>query len=275
MATVNTLWLATLTKDEHNADTDAERHNLTVNIDGVDVADMHFYASSWGRGRASVSGGVHGIPAEPLATPFESNLLTNSSIRLGIRVDDAWGPRDVLVLGSTERQVIALAMETDVERWLSSDRSEGKLTMPVRLVGQGSSSTQIRRLLMLVHTGWGQDFGTDDPIELEIAAGGTLVLQHEIHKADQPHLAINSANWFVVDAPVAFTHGDVLGNGSIRLKIHGHDAWRPKVLFLYGLDTSTGRPNEVVHLVSIPEWNLGTLSTDTSEGTPSVILPVV
>ena len=57
--------------------------------------------------------------------------------------------------------------------------------------------------------------------------------------------------------------------------IHGRDAWLPKVLFLYGLDTQTGRPNEIVHLVSIPEWDLGMLSTDAQEGKPSVPLPVV
>lgn len=272
MAMVDTLWLATLTKEEQNADTDAERLNLTVNIDGEDTVDMHFYFSALGRGRAGLSGGLHGIPAEPLTSPIESTLLTHSSLRLGIRTDDAWGPRAVLVLGRTERRTIALAMETDVERWLSTDRSEGKLTMPIRLVSQGSSSTLIRRVLFLVHTSWqGEDPETTSPVELQIAAGGNLVLVEEIHET----LKTNRANWFLFDAPIPFTRGDVLSNGSISLKIHGSDAWLPKVLFLYGLDTAAGRPNEVVHLVSIPEWDLGRLSTDSQEGKSSVALPVV
>jgi hypothetical protein len=272
MAMVDTLWLAALTKDRRDAGTDTQRLNLTVNIDGEDVVDTHFYFSDIGRGRAELSGGPHGIPSVPLTSPVESSLLTHSSIRLGIRTDDAWAPQDVLVLGSTERRIDALAMETEVEPWLSTDRTEGKLTMPIRLVGQGTSSTLIRRVLFLVYTAWGdEDYGTNDPIELQIAADGSLVLSQEIHET----LESNTAKWFLFDAPIPFTRGDVLSNGGIQLGIQGKDAWIPKVLFLYGLDTASGRPNEVVHLVSIPEWGLGTLSADDKEGKASVPLPVV
>ena len=43
MAMVDTLWLATLTKDQRDAGTDTQRLNLIVNIDGEDVVDTHFY----------------------------------------------------------------------------------------------------------------------------------------------------------------------------------------------------------------------------------------
>ena len=66
MAMVNTLWLATLTKDQRDAGTDTQRLNLTVNIDGEDLVDTHFYFSDLGRGRAELSGGPHGLPSEPL-----------------------------------------------------------------------------------------------------------------------------------------------------------------------------------------------------------------
>ena len=119
MAMVNTLWLATLTKDQRDAGTDTQRLNLIVNIDGEDVVDTHFYFSDLERGRAELSGGPHGLPSEPLTSPVKSTLLTNSSIRLGIRTDDAWAPpRDVLVLGSTERRIEALAMEWR-RRWIA------------------------------------------------------------------------------------------------------------------------------------------------------------
>jgi hypothetical protein len=272
MAMVDTLWLAALTKDLRDAGTDAQRLNLTINIDGEDVVDTHFYFSNLGRGQAELSGGLHGLPSVPLPSPIESTLLTHSSIRLGMRTDDAWAPRDVLVMGSTGRRIDALAMETEVESWLSTDRSEGKLTMPIRLVGQGSSSTPIRRVLFLVYTAWGdEDFGTNDPIELQIAAGGNLVLVQEIHEK----LKSNTAKWFLFDALAPFTRGDVISNVCIRLAIQDDDAWLPKVLFLYGLDTSAGRPNEVVHLVSIPEWGFGPLSTNAQEGKSSIPLPVV
>jgi hypothetical protein len=289
MATVDKLFLATLTKNTDDAGTDSGKLNVTINIDGSDIADIDFgflsssgFLSSigpdsdqLGEGQAAISGGTYTSPGEPLKTPFDSNQLTNSSVRVGIRSDDAWGPKHVLVLGHTERRVLALAMETDLDHWLSTDSSEGKLTMPVRLVKPGTSSTLIRRVILLVYTGSGSDVQTDDPISLQITAGGNLVLQQQIPDTTQDDLEQYTGNWYFVDAAVPFTRGDVLSNGKIVLRIGGTDAWVPKMLFLFGLDTASGRPNEVVHLVSIPEWNLGTLSTDDDEGSSSVTLPVV
>ena len=289
MATVDKLFLVTLTKNEDDAGTDAGNLNVTININGEDIADIDFSflsANGWfsdigpdsnwlGDGQAAISGGTYTNPGEPLEVPFESNQLTNSSIRVGIRSDDAWSPQHVLVLGNTERRVLALAMETDLDNWLSTDSSEGKLTIPVRLVSPGTSSTVIRRVMLLVYTGSGDEVQTDSAIELQITAGGNLVVQQQIPDTTQDDLEQYTGNWYFVDAAVPFTRGDVLSNGGIKLRILGTDAWVPKTLFVFGLDTAEGRPNEVVHLVSIPEWNLGTLSTDLQEGSPSVNLPVV
>ena len=151
--------------------------NLTVNLDGGDIFDEDF------TGVAKRSAGIE--ESAPLTTPFEANALTNSSIRLGIRGDDAWGPQHVLLLGHTQPaftpgRTIALAMETDLSLWLSSDASEGQLTMRIRLVGAGSSTTVIRRVLLLVYTGGGSNVETENSIVLQIAAGGALVLDRKI-----------------------------------------------------------------------------------------------
>jgi hypothetical protein len=116
VAIIDKLWLATLTKGEDDAGTSANKLNLTINIYGQDVADMNFAFlrgsgplsgglgpdSDWlGQNQAAISGGSYDDPGEPLNDPIDSNLLTNSSIRLGIRDDDAWGPRHVLLFGGT------------------------------------------------------------------------------------------------------------------------------------------------------------------------------
>ena len=168
-------------------------------------------------------------------------------------------------------------MESDLTDLLSTDWSEGKLTMPIRLVSPGGSSTLIRRVVLLVDTVWEgfTDTETDSPIELEICAGGNLVLKHEIDDTPQPDLEAGETNWYQMDAAVPFTRADVLANGGITLRILGDDAWKPLWLFLFGLYTATGRPNEVVSLVSLPVWPHGWMSTATHEGAPSVELDVV
>jgi hypothetical protein len=65
-----------------------------------------------------------------------------------------------------------------------------------------------------------------------------------------------------------------MANGGIKLSIKGRDAWLPKQVFVYGFDTEEGRPTQIVPLVSMRSWALGWLSEDTSEGQPSVNLPV-
>ena len=281
MAIVDNLWLAAITKNEDDAGS-SNRFNLTINIDGGDVFDQDFTLGGGAPGEEQVGldQGQAGLQdSGPLSTPFESNALTSSSIRLGIRGDNAWGPQHVLLLGRTQPsfepgRTVALAMETDLAHRLSSDTSEGHLTMRLRLVGAGSSATVIRRVLLLVHTAGGNDTETDNSIQLQIAAGGNLVLHQKITDTPQDDLEQYTPNWYFLDVEAPFTRGDVVSNGSIRLSILGTDAWLPKSVFLFGLDTETGRPNEVVTLVSAPEWGLGWLSADPQEGNQSIDLPV-
>ena len=127
---------------------------------------------------------------------------------------------------------------------MSTDPSEGPLTVPLRRVDPGDSNTVIRRVLMLVYTQWthGSESGTDSGIQLEVFAGENLVLREEIHDTSQSDLEVASSNWYVMDAPVPFTRGEVQAGGRITLSILGDDAWKPMFLFVFGLDTASGRP---------------------------------
>ena len=246
MSTIDALWLAYLNRNTEDAGSDSTI-NLTINVDGEDVFDRDF-DSDVGDGEAYTN------VLSQLETPFDSAALTNSSVRIGVRDDDAWAPGDVLVFGQSTADfqsgvAVPLAMETGLTDFLSTDSSEGPLTVPLRRVDPGTSSTVIRRVLLLVHTQWsgggyfpGGDTGTD--------------------------------NWYLMDAPVPFTRGEVQAGGRIVLSILGDDAWKPMWLFVFGLDTASGRPNQVVSLVSRPVWGPRGMSTDTTEGDPSVDLQV-
>jgi hypothetical protein len=280
MVIIDKLYLATLTKNDKDAGTDSDL-NLTINIDGLDAVDYDFenpLIEAGGAGLEVVESFQPGFPTSKF-DPFDSSALTNSSIRLGIRDDDMWHPEHVLLLGRAERMVLALAVEVDIMVRLSTDNvlggDNGKLSMSLRLVGSGNSSTVIYRVLLLVETSNNDNAGTDNPIEIRITAGGINVMQQEIIDTSQPDLEQGTFNWYFLDVAVPFTRSDVLLNGEIRLRILGTDAWLPRTLFVLGFDTEDGRPTEIVTLVSVPEWNMGWLSTDTNEGQPSYLLPVI
>jgi hypothetical protein len=279
MSIIDTLWLAHLNRNTDNAGSDSTI-NVTINVDGEDVLDRDF-GSNVGDGEAYLNGG------SPLDTPFDSAALTDSSVRIGIRGDDAWSPGDVLLFGHSMAELgsgvaVPLAMETGLTDFLSTDSSEGSLTVPLRRADPGNSSTIIRRVLLLVHTQWsgggvipgGGSTGTDSAIQLEVFAGANLVLREEIDDTSQPDLEKGATNWYVMDALVPFTRGEVQAGGRIVLSILGDDAWKPMMLFVFGLDTASGRPNQVVSLASLPVWGPRWMSTDTGEGDPSVDLTV-
>jgi hypothetical protein len=282
MAVFDSLFLAVLTRDEDNAGT-ACLFMLTINIDGEDILSNVGTALDVDDGEAGL-----GFGGNPLGdTPLDLTGLTNSSIRLGLQTwdpqddNDAWGPQHVLLFGHAlpdfvPGRTMAIAIETDLTFWVSTRFPDGRLTMPLRLVSPGDSTTTIRRVLLLVETQSEDviDAGTDSPIQLEIVAGGILVMKHKIVDTPQPDLEAETTNWYFLDAEIPFSKGDVLSNGGIRLSILGDDAWLPKRVFVFGLDTRTGRPSQVVTLVSEADWIQGWLSTDPKEGAASIDLPI-
>jgi hypothetical protein len=277
MAVIDDVWLAALTRDEDDAGSQ-DRFNLSVNIDGTDVF-RHDFLLGWnlpGQGPARLRDGQAGLEqGAPPPAPFDSDKLTHSSVRVGLRGDDAWAPKHVMLIGRaqpdfTPGRFLALAMETEIERWLSADSDEGRLTMPVRRVGAGTSTTPIRRVLLLVYTDRASDVDTESDIKLQIAASGQLMLDQKITH----DLKRVRAYWHFLPVERPFTRADIASKGSIHLHILGTDAWLPTTVFVFGLDTEEGRPNEVVTLSAIPKWDLGWLSTDPSEGAASVTLPL-
>src|SRR6266480_3726034 len=121
MAMINQLWFAALTRNKTDAGSQ-DLLNLTVNIGGTDIVDANI---AW----HLEQGEAYFLWNSDFA-PFETNQLTDSSIRLGIRGDDLWLPEHIFFFGRSPRTVVPLTIETDLDTGLSTDSSEGHLTMP-------------------------------------------------------------------------------------------------------------------------------------------------
>ena len=263
------LCLAALTRDADNAGS-PDRLNVTINVNGNDVTVAEFIAE-----HPAAQGYLQ--HAERNAH-FDPELLTNSSVRIGNRGDNAWAPQHVLLFGHADPRwnVVPIAMETDLTKWLSSDATEGALTLPLRLVGLGGSDTLIHRLLLLVRTADEDDAGTDSPLLLRVNnENGQLLASEPVTDTPQDDLERGVSNWYYLprDHPLQtpFREAD-LGLFSIELEILGEDAWLPDSLYLFGLDTPVGRPTKLVPLSSNPIWRMGVLSQAESEGKPKVQL---
>jgi PLAT/LH2 domain len=246
--------------------------NLTINVNGSDILDSNLAFQEPLNSYEHTERGNAGFTLPVQIDAFDTNLLTNSSIRLGVRGDDSWAPQNVFLFGRTDdrSQVpVPLAIETDLDVWLSTDSSEGHLTTPIRLVRSGNDRPipEIRRVLLVISTGPNDNDGTDDDIELEIRGpDGREFFREQFNDTFQADLEKNSANYYTRDVKTPFTESDLQGC-RIILRILGKDAWHPYRVFVFGFDTTSeqGRPNAIIPLAAVWDWDTGFMSTDDNE----------
>jgi hypothetical protein len=217
---------------------------------------------------------------------FDTQKLNDSSVRVGIRGSDAWSPGSCFVWGrSTDGLIIPLALNVVKQGFqsgenstmiISTDRDEGRTSFCVRRVQPGDDFTGSTRLILILTTADQNDAGTDDTITLRITDTlGQVLVNQTFTDTPQDDLERAQANFYYADVKGAIIRTN-LTDKSIELSINGNDAWLPASLFLFGLDAREGETVRfVTPLVHLPEWPFGSLSTDTTEGTPSVALPVV
>jgi len=88
MPQVPHLMLAALTRDGRNSGS-SDQLNVTININGIDVAVADFVAEH------PASQGY--LQHAEKSVWFDWELLTNSSVRIGNRGDNAWEPQHILL----------------------------------------------------------------------------------------------------------------------------------------------------------------------------------
>jgi hypothetical protein len=210
------------------------------------------------------------------ANGIVSESLTSNSIKVRIGGDDQWSPRHIVVWGrSTGGTVIPLAIRTDITEKISGDKNEGENFLQIPPVAQGNADLRINRLLMLMLTADVTDAGTPNQISLQVFNGDRLVAEFDSEDTSQGDQERGQAALYFAPVKSAFTKRS-LGATSIKLKIHGDDAWTPSQFFLFGLRLVSGRLQSMVPLVHIPSWKPGlpSLSLDDDEGKDFVDLPL-
>jgi hypothetical protein len=273
MSHLKNLWVGMTTRNTTDAGTDSSIF-LTVTSNNIEQLHHTFpdtLQDDQERGQANL------YSINVATNDIFSERLTTNSISVGIDGKDQWSPQHIVVWGNSDGgAVIPLGIATNITDRLSKAQNEGRRTLPIPPVNPGSDTLQINRLLMLMLTADAPDSGTEHAISIQISSGGRLVVDSEITDTPQKDQDTSQANLYFVPVKSSFTRRS-LNASSITLRILGDDVWTPSQFFLFGLDDAAGRPESLVPLVHIPSWQPGlpSLSTDISEGKPSVKLPLV
>jgi hypothetical protein len=264
MPFIRNLWVASLTSSLPDSGTDSDLV-VIMNQNQLDVVHRNL---SFG----SVDTGGGKLYRHDIA---ESQILPeNYYLRIGTRGDDAWRPRVIAAWAErfTTGNVVPLGYHEQIETVLSTDTSEGRISLPVPRPGPFNVRTQINRVMLITGTNVG-DSATDSKIHVRITSGDTAVVDHTIPDTSQDDLEGAEGNVYFLPVNMPFTRSQ-LNDASIVLSIDGNDAWLPVVVVMFGLGSSNGPFSAMVPLVHAHPWSFGVLSTDPSEGVASVTLPL-
>ena len=266
------IWLGMLTRNKRHSGTNS-RIVLIVNENGAESLHHTFDKTSQ-RDQQQGEANLYHLHRDPLV--FNPENLDNSSVRVGIRGADMWRPEHIVlwVEDVDTGAIIPVAIETDIGTSLSTDEGEGNISLPVRSLSLGSDRMTINRLLMLMTTADIRHAGTGSPIELQVSVGGAVVLHFDVPDTPQADQKRGQGNLYFVPVNNPFTKAD-LTNNSLSLTIKGANMWTPRSFFLFGLNEASDRPDTMVPLVHEHPWPHGSMSTDSSEGVPSVTLTLV
>lgn len=264
MPFIRNLWVATLTSTSPDSGSDDELV-IIMNQNGLDVVhqDLDYGDVDTGGGKLY----AHDIAEDQI-------LPENYYMRMGIRGDDAWAPRMIVAWCErfTNGNVVPLAYDEVITTVLSTDSSEGRISLPLRPVGGGMIRTFINRVMLVTGT-HALESATDSPIHVRITALQGVVVDYTIPDTPQNDLEGAEGNVYYLPVLSSFTRSQ-LTDTSIELSIEGDDAWLPVVVVMFGLDTASGQPAMLVPLVHQHPWQFGRLSTDSDEGVASVTLPL-
>lgn len=291
MPRINLLWIGMKTAvGSSDAGTDSSIV-LIINEGGEPVDAVHFTFPDTAQddleeGQANLYQIVLNDQTPHEGRTFDPQKLNDSSVRVGIRGDDAWLPGSCFVWGEQpDGTIVPLALNVVRQGFkggelptmtISTDAKEGRTSFGVNRVQPGDDFTGLVRLILLLTTADQDNAGTDDTITLKITdISGRVLVDQTFTDTAQAGLEQAQANFYYVEVDGTILKAN-LNDQSIQLSINGDEAWIPASLFLFGMDAHEGETvKRVTPLVHLPEWPFGVLSTDPNEGIASVFLPLV
>ncbi len=165
MSNLKEIWVAMLTGNTANAGTDSETVLIINHPGGTADFVHHTFIDTSQRDQEKGEANLYKLGLSNVlkfATVLDKDLLSDSSIRIGIRGDDAWSPEHYFIWGETEEarnSIIPIAIATNIgDPWsrapvfLSTDKKEGNISWSIHLVETGNGNEIIDNLVMLMST---------------------------------------------------------------------------------------------------------------------------
>jgi hypothetical protein len=196
-------------------------------------------------------------------------------VRIGLRGADAWYPDFAFVWGEEQEpnwaghRIMPIGVEHFTAK-LSTDESEGRLSIPLRRANLGGIYQQFQRLLVIVKNAEQRFAGSSGDILLRFHSRKGLLAELNLRHES---LARPGGAFFCMHYATDLFWVNELT--SIELENCSENAWLPQSLRVLAFDNQPDEYETVVPLVDISDWSatgLGWLSANPQEGEPKVLL---
>lgn len=196
--------------------------------------------------------------------------------RLGIRGADAWWPEFVFLWGDQDDpqqggyRIQPIGVENFTPFKLSTDESEGRLSIPLKQAYIGGPYTRLQRMLIMVENSDKPHAGTKGDIFLRFYTQKGLLT--EVSLGDE-RLSTPGGLLVAIHYPPADYYMNEIT--TILLETASKDAWLPQSFYIFAFDNQADDYEAIVPLVNISNWSqagMGQLSSDPGEGDAQVVL---
>jgi hypothetical protein len=285
VAILKQIWVATKTREESHSGSNS-RLAFVINENGLDMVHRDLPRRLIGGPLAPhVLGQQRGEATlhefDVAAAQIRPENLTPSSVRIETRGGDRWSPHVCAIWGeaqisefSDELGVVPVALGHALGD-LSTDRSEGVVSQPLRDRGRLDPNSRLGLFLAVATTLDQENAGTDDDVRIVVSFQGGLI-QQNLSLQGQLHRGQTALTFPDIEVVTPGAPEPTLANlDGVTIRIEGRNRWRPGSLFVLALRTLALGPTPWVPLVHIPHWDLGPLSGEPGEGQQSITLPLV
>ena len=272
MALISKLFMVLVTEGKVGRSPDTGTNSqlvLIVNVDGEDRV-----VQTLPKGKLSQRAGhadIYQFDVAPEALLYDSAGY-NVYYRIGIRGNDKWKYRWILLWGTTDNYITPVPLAnrvSNISEYLSASEHEGNLETHIFRTKLGTSILYMSRVTIMTTTADQPNAGTKSKVTLLIASKTKTIIECTFGGDSQPD---KRGNFIVYDTFGTFQKVDI---SLITLSIDGEDSWLPASFWVFGLEGPWGGSSNILPLVSISDWTLGRLSTNPAEGVASIELPLL
>ncbi len=188
---------------------------------------------------------------------FDENRYFRSAMRCIVESSEGWNPYHLLIWGKNARGVFRVLCYEAGRTIHRMDSFSDGYKFPIRWINDCTDdpSIKIRRLLLICETAETCFESKRTSLQLSLQTKNQTIRHNLLviegsTRANKIHFSCTQLSEPLLPSRVE----------KVTLRIFKNNRWKPRRMYLFGLDTVSGRPNGISTLLACDHWSGGSVS---------------